>query len=76
MTYTVHQTQIRTLKSGDPKFHIQDKFVTAPRAGFEINKDCPREYKGIILQCLNNGWLKPIANVTERELLFMGLSKE
>ena len=74
MNITTHQSQIRTLKSGNPKFHIYDKFVTAPRAGFEIDKRCPKEYRDIILQCLNNGWLTPIANVTERELLFMGLS--
>jgi hypothetical protein len=47
-----------------------------PRAGFEINAQCPREYKMIISECINNGWLKPVAHVTERELLFMGLSND
>jgi hypothetical protein len=48
--------------------------MQAPRAGFEINQSCPTEYKMIINECIRNGWLKPVANVTERELLFMGLS--
>ena len=48
----------------------------APRAGFEINENCPREYRQIIAACIDQGWLKPIAHVTERELLFMGLSQE
>lgn len=74
MTYTLHKSQIRTLKQSDPKFVIHDGFMQAPRAGFEINQQCPREYKLIIAECINNGWLKPVANVTERELLFMGLS--
>jgi hypothetical protein len=48
--------------------------MQAPRAGFEINQSCPKEYKIIINECIRNGWLKPVANVTERELIFMGLS--
>jgi hypothetical protein len=54
---------------------IQDGFVRAPRAGFHILPECPQEYKQIIAQCIDNGWLKPVAHVTERELIFMGLSK-
>lgn len=75
MTYTVHQSQIRTIKQGDPKFILQDGLMISPRAGFEINKDCPREYRQIIAACIDQGWLKPVANVTERELIFMGLAK-
>jgi hypothetical protein len=75
MTYTVHQSQIRTIKWSDPKFVIYDGLMMAPRAGFEINQDCPTEYKMIINECIRNGWLKPVANVTERELIFMGLTK-
>ena len=74
MSYTVHKSQIRTLRQDDPRFHIKDKFVISPRAGFEINEKCPREYKLIIAECINNGWIKPVAHITERELLFIGLS--
>ncbi len=72
--YTVHKTSLRNLKSDDPRFHIVDGPVIAARAGFEISNGCPKEYKMIIRECINNGWLKPIATVTERELLFMGLN--
>jgi hypothetical protein len=75
MTFTPYQSQIRTLKQSDPKFVIYDGLVQAPRAGFEINQGCPKEYKMIINECILNGWLKPVAHVTERELIFMGLSK-
>jgi hypothetical protein len=74
MKITSHTSSIRTLKSGHPCFHIYDKYVSAPRAGFEINSECPSSYRSIILQCLNNGWLTPVANVSERELLFIGLA--
>jgi len=76
MTFKTHQSRIRTIKQGDPRFNIVDKFVTAPRAGFEISQRCPREYLLIISECVNNGWIKPVAHVHERELLFMGLSQE
>jgi hypothetical protein len=55
---------------------IQDGFVRAPRAGFHILPECPKEYKMIISECINNGWLKPVAHITEREYIFMGLSAD
>lgn len=76
MNITAHQSQIRTIKQSDPRFNIKDKFLMAPRAGFEISQQCPREYKMIISECIGNGWLKPVAHVTERELLFMGISND
>jgi hypothetical protein len=76
MNFTTHHSQICTLKQSDPHFHIHDKFTIAPRAGFEISQQCPREYRLIIAECINNGWLTPLAHVTERELLFMGLAND
>lgn len=76
MSYTIRQTQLRTIRSDDSRFHIVDGMVISPRAGFEITQQCPREYKLIIAECINNGWLKPVATVTERELIFMGLSND
>ena len=68
MNITAHQSNIRTIRQGDPKFTIKDGFVISPRAGFEINQLCPREYKLIISECINNGWLKPVAHVYGKEL--------
>jgi hypothetical protein len=49
--------------------------MQAPRAGFEISQGCPKEYKMILNECILHGWIKPVAHVTERELIFMGLSQ-
>jgi hypothetical protein len=68
MNFTTHQSNIRTIRQGDPKFTLKDGFVISPRAGFEINQLCPREYKLIISECINNGWLKPVAHVYGKEL--------
>ena len=75
MKITARNSQIRTIKQSDPKFTIVDGVITSPRAGFEITQRCPENYRDLILQCLDNGWLKPVAYMTERELIFMGLSK-
>lgn len=75
MTYTLHKSQTRTIRISDPEFYINDGFVRAPRAGFHILPECPSEYKMIINECIIRGWLKPVATVTEREMLFIGLAK-
>lgn len=71
---TTHLSKIHTIRPGDKNFLIHDKFTVSQRAGFEIDADCPAQYRSIIVQCYNRGWLKPIANVTEREMIFMGLT--
>lgn len=76
MNITAHQSQIHTLRQDDPRFIIKDKFVVSPRAGFEISQDCPRSHRLVILEAIKNEWLLPIANITERELIFMGLTDE
>jgi hypothetical protein len=75
MTYTLHKSQVRAIRPGEPNFTIQDGFVQTPRAMLHILPDCPGQYVEIIEICVERGWLKPVAHVTERELLFMGLSK-
>lgn len=72
---STRQTCIRTIRQGDPKWLIVDGTVAAPRAGFEITTRCPREYKEVIRDCINHGWLKPIANVRDNELFWEEFSK-
>ncbi len=54
---------------------IEDGLMECPRAGIEITDECPIAWKEAIVKAYNAGYLKPFANVTERELLFMGLKK-
>ena len=75
MSYTFHRSQIHTIRQEDPNFTIQDRLTIAPRTGFEISNDCPRQYKLMIMEAIKNGWLQPVARVTERELIFAGLTK-
>lgn len=75
MNITTRQSRTIKLDKTDPRFIIHDGFTVTPRAGFEISQNCPAEYKSIFITAINAGWLKPIAHVHERELIFMGLSK-
>ena len=64
----IRQSNVRTIRSDDPKFTLVDGLVTVPRAGFEISHGCPIEYKMVLQECINNGWLKPVAHVYGKEL--------
>lgn len=74
--YKTHKCQIKTLKPNDEQFIITDGIVKAPRAGFEINENCPNQYRQIIVACVDRGWLKPVAYMTEREMMISGLIQE
>lgn len=76
MNIKTRDNRIRIIRQDDPKFDICDGYTVSPRAGFEISPGCPAEYKMVIAECINNRWLKPVAYMTEREMLFVGLSKD
>ena len=66
--FTISESNIRTIRPGDPKFLLNDTFTVCQRASIEISKDCPSNYKKIISQAYENGWLKPVAHVYGKEL--------
>jgi len=58
----------KTLRHNDADFSFSpDGIKIVPRASFEISHQCPREYRLIIADCINNGWLKPIAHMRDVE---------
>lgn len=61
-------SQIQTVKQGDPQWLLKDGVVVAPRAGFEISQRCPDNYASLIQECINYGWLKPVAYVYGKTL--------
>lgn len=67
-------TCIRTIRQGDDNFMITNGLIITPRAGFEIGSGCPQVYKDIIIECINYGWLKPVAHMYDRELIWEKLS--
>jgi hypothetical protein len=70
MTYTTLEKKIKIIREGDPDFHIDNGFHMAPRAGFEISNDCPRQYKLMIMEAIKNGWIQPVAYMKESEYVW------
>lgn len=65
---------IKTIKPGDKMFKIHTGFTLTDRASIEIDPQCPSNYANIVAQCYHNGWIKPVAHVTEKEYTLLGLS--
>jgi hypothetical protein len=58
----------KTLRNTDADFSFSpDGMKIVPRASFEISDQCPREYRLIIADCINNGWLRPVAHMRDVE---------
>lgn len=76
MNITSTRDTVRAIRPDDPNFIIKNQFILTPRAALEISPNCPYNHLQVIQTCIDRGWIKPVAHVTERELLFMGLSKE
>jgi hypothetical protein len=76
MTYTIRPSTIHTIRPGDRHFQIQDKLLVAQRAGFEISKNCPAAHLVYITNAIDQGWLTPVAHITEREMIFLGLTND
>lgn len=57
-------------------FTITNGLVIVKRAGFEIDSKCPKEFRQVIMTCIDLGWLKPVAHATEQELLMFTLGSQ
>ena len=73
--FTMLNTTIKTIRKDDSDFMIDNGIVMAPRAGFEISNDCPRQYKLMIMEAIKNGWLQPIAYMKESEFVWEKLGE-
>ena len=65
---------VRTVRERDDDFMLTNGVVITPRAGFEISNRCPENYKEIILECISQGWLKPVAHIYDHELMWEKLN--
>ena len=66
----------KTLHPKDADFTFSpDGIKIVPRAGFEISSRCPSNYAEIIRECINYGWLKPVAHMRDTEYTLELLQK-
>jgi hypothetical protein len=75
MNFTSHRSTIKTLRPGDDGFRLNDGVIICPRAGLEVGNECPDQYRLILQECIHRGWLRPVAHVYDKELMWDQLSK-
>lgn len=62
--------KVKTIRSEDPEFIFKAGVASFTRAGFEVSKDCPKEYSQIILDCVKYGWIRPVAYMKQSEYVW------
>ena len=67
--------KIKTISRDDKMFYIKSDWTITPRAGFEINTQCPREYRLILSECIDRGWIKPVAYMRDDEYMWESLKQ-
>jgi hypothetical protein len=75
MTFTTTNKTIKTIRQSDPDFYIDNGIVMSPRAGIEISQRCPSNYASLIQECIQHGWLKPVAYMKESEYVWEKLEE-
>jgi hypothetical protein len=75
MTFTVSENNFKELKRDDALFYMTDGIKMVPRAGIEISTSCPYNYQQIIADCIDRGWVKPVAYIKTKELIWEKLGE-
>lgn len=74
MTYTFHQSTTRRLFRGEPGFHMTDGVKMVPRAEIVVLKECPANMVDMLNYAIAKGYVQPVANVRDEELVWEKLS--
>lgn len=68
VTYSTPKITFKTWHSGMKDFHFSpDGISLVPRAGFQISEKCPKDYRMILMQCIDLGWIQPVAHQPVQE---------
>jgi hypothetical protein len=66
--FKISNSRHKALRQNDPDFTFSpDGLTIVPRAAIEISRQCPREYQLIIAECIDRGWVKPVAQMRDTE---------
>ena len=78
VTYNENQstiTPVKELYPGDKHFKFNDGLIEWPRAGICIDETCPADMARMIQTCIGKGWVKPVAYVPERVIVWETLKE-
>ena len=72
----ITSSRCKSLQPGDDDFTFSPDGITmVPRASFTISQQCPENYRTLIAECVNYGWLKPVAHMRDEEYTWEMLQK-
>ena len=58
----------RQILSSDADFTFSpDGIAVIPRASLHISQRCPENYKLLLIECIQQGWIKPVAHMRHSE---------
>lgn len=75
MSFTVKPNEVKTLFPGDAGFKFIKDMVEYPRAAIVITEDCPDNLKSQIWIYQRKGYIKPVAYVPTKELIWEELQR-
>lgn len=75
MSYTVKPTEVKSLLPGEKGFKFTSDMVEYPRAAIVVTEDCPDDIKKYIYIYQKKGYIKPIAYVPTKELVWEELQR-
>ena len=68
ITTQQQESEVRSLTRKDPEFLIYDGIMVYSRASIRFSVKMPLNYKEIVVECLERGWLIPVADIRDSEL--------
>ena len=75
MSYTFHESTTRRLYRGQDEFYMLDGVKLVPRAEIVVLKECPMNMVDMINYAIAKGYIQPVANVRDEELVWEKLAK-
>ena len=75
MSYTFNQPTTRRIFRGQPGFNIIDGVRMVPRAEVVVLEQCPNNIRDMVNYAIAKGWIQPVANVRDDELVWEKLAK-
>ena len=75
MTYKVHPSTTRRLFRGEPGFSMVDGVRLVPRAEIVVLEQCPTNLRDMLQYAIAKGYVQPVANVRDEELVWEKIAK-
>ena len=76
MAFTTHKSTTRRIYRGQVDFHIIDGIKMVPRAEIVVLEQCPSNMVDMLNYAIAKGWIQPVANVRDEELVWEKLTQK